>query len=107
MYTIIRRLKVKPHLVEEAIKRTEQVFLPVLRNEPGFLEFYSILVSEHEAVSISLFETKEQAEAGNNKALEWAREQLFPLAQGPAEILGAGEVVLHQKQETEKARNNL
>ena len=102
MYTIMRRLKVQRHLVEEAVKITEQMFLPILSKEPGFIEFYSVLVSENEAVSISLFETKEQAEAGNSKALAWAREQLFPLALGPAEILGAGEVVLHQKKE----RNN-
>lgn len=106
MYAIMRRLKVQPHRTEEAIKKTEQVFLPVLSKETGFLAFYSILVSENEAVSISLFETKEQAEAGNDRALAWAREQLFPLALGPAEMLGAGEVVLHQEKETETARKN-
>ena len=55
---VIRQITIQPHLVEEAIKITAQVFLPVLRKEPGFLDFYSILVSEHEAVSVSLLETK-------------------------------------------------
>ena len=87
MYAIIRRLKVYPHLMEEGFKRTEQFLLPVLSREPGFIEFYSVKVSESEALSISIFATREDAEEGNRKALEWAREQLFPLAQGPAEIL--------------------
>ncbi|GHO47483.1 hypothetical protein [Ktedonospora formicarum] len=99
MYAIIRQITIQPHLVEEAIKITGQVFLPVLRNEPGFVDFYSILVAENEAMSISFFETKEEAEEGNRKALEWAKEQLFPLALGPAEIIGVGKVVLHQRKE--------
>jgi hypothetical protein len=28
--------------------------------------------------------------------LEWAKEQIFPLAQGPAEVIGVGEVLIHQ-----------
>src|SRR5690242_18915351 len=99
MYAIIRRITIQPHLVEEAIKITEQVFLPVLRNEPGFIHFYCLLVTENEAISLSFFETKEEAEEGNRKALAWAKEQLFPLALGPAEIVGAGEVVLNQRKE--------
>lgn len=99
MYAIMRRIRIQPHFMEESLKRTEQFFLPFLRNEPGFIEFYSVQVGENEALSISLFETREEAEEGNRKALEWAKEQLFPLAQGPAEIVGVGEVLLHQKRE--------
>jgi heme-degrading monooxygenase HmoA len=99
MYAIIRRIKIRPHFMEESLHRTKQSFVPFLSNEPGFLDFYTAQVGENEAVSISLFETKEEAEEGNRKALEWAKEQLFPLAQAPAEIVGEGEVLLHQKKE--------
>jgi heme-degrading monooxygenase HmoA len=105
MYAILRRIKIQPQLVGEAIRRTEHVFLPVLSNEPGFIEFYSIQIGENEALSVSLFETKEQAEEGNRKAFEWAKEQLFPLAQGPASIVGMGDVLLHQKKEPQREGN--
>ncbi len=102
MYAIMRRIKLQPRFMEEALQKTEQFFVQPLRKEPGFLDFYSVQVGESEFVSISLFETKEKAEEGNRKALEWAREQLFPLAQGPAEMVGAGAALLHQKKEAEE-----
>jgi heme-degrading monooxygenase HmoA len=101
MYAIMRRIKIQPQYMEEAVKKTEQFFMQPLRKEPGFLEFYSVQVGESEFVSISLFETREEAEEGNRKALEWAREQLFPLAEAPAEMVGAGTILLHQKKEPE------
>ena len=102
MYAIMRRIKIQPRFMEEAVQKTEQFFVKPLRNEPGFLEFYSVQVGESEFVSISLFETKEEAEEGNRRALEWAREQLFPLAEAPAEMVGVGPILLHQKKAEEE-----
>ena len=99
MYALLRRLQIRPQFREEALHTTEHVFLPALSSEPGFIEFYAVQIGEHEALSISLFETKEEAEEGNKKALEWAKDELFPLAEAPAEVVGMGEVLLHQKKE--------
>jgi heme-degrading monooxygenase HmoA len=97
MYTIMRKITAKPGLIGELADITAKGFLPFLKNEPGFLEFYCVQTGENEAVSISIFATREEAEEGNKKAFEWARERLFPLAQGPAEVVGTGEILLHQK----------
>jgi hypothetical protein len=97
MYTIMRQITFKPGVMVEAARRTKEFFLPVLSKEPGFIEFYSVQVGEHAALSISIFTTKELAEEGNRRAFEWAREQLFPLAEAPAQVVGVGEVLLHQK----------
>lgn len=99
MYAVLRRIKVQPRFVEESVKRMDYGLVPLLRNEPGFVSFSVVQVGEGEGVSISIFETREDAEEGNSKSLEWAREQIFPLALGPAEIVGVGEVVLHQTKE--------
>jgi heme-degrading monooxygenase HmoA len=96
MYAVLRRIQVQPHLVEESVQRMEHGLVPLLRNEPGFVELYVVLVGEGEGVSISIFEARQDAEAGNRKSLEWAREQIFPLALGPAEVVGVGEILLHQ-----------
>jgi heme-degrading monooxygenase HmoA len=92
MYLVIRRLKVKPHLLDEAIQRFESGYVPIISNEPGFVAFYEVQVGEDEGLSISIFETQESAEDANKRALMWARENLAPLAQGPAEIVAVGEV---------------
>jgi heme-degrading monooxygenase HmoA len=97
MYVTIRQLFVYPHLVEEMIEITAREFLPLISQEPGFIDFTVIRTAEDQAVSISTFATKEQGEEGNRKALDWARERMFPMAKAPAVILGNGEVLLTQK----------
>ncbi len=101
MYAVLRRIKVHPQFVEESVQRIEHGLIPLLRNEPGFVELSLVLVGEGEGVSISTFETRQDAEEGNRKSLDWAREHIFPLAQGAAEIVGVGEILLHQKKEPE------
>lgn len=96
MYAVLRRIQVQPQFVEESVRRIEYGLVPLLRNGSGFVEIYVVLVGEGEGVSTSLFETKEAGEEGNRKSLEWAREQKYPLALGPAEIVGEGSVLLHQ-----------
>jgi heme-degrading monooxygenase HmoA len=97
MYAVVRRIKVKPHLVGESVQRIEHGLVPLLRKEPGFVHLYIVQVGEGEGLSISVFETKEHTEEGNRKTLEWAKEHIFPLAQGPAEVVGLGEILLHKK----------
>ena len=75
--------------------------MALLINEPGFVELSIIQIAEDEGLSISVFETREQAEEGNRKTLEWAKVHIFPLAQGPAEIVGLGEILLHEKKKEE------
>ncbi|HLZ56965.1 MAG TPA: antibiotic biosynthesis monooxygenase [Ktedonosporobacter sp.] len=97
MYLILRRVNVKPDFVEESTQRIQQGLVPLVSSSPGFVAFYLVQISEHEGISITVFETREQAEEGNRKSLEWAKTEIFPLAQGPAEIVGVGEVLIHQE----------
>ncbi|GHO58089.1 hypothetical protein KSB_65640 [Ktedonobacter robiniae] len=99
MYAVMRKIKVQPHLIDTLTQKTRDVFVPVLKNEPGFIEFIVVQVGEGEAVSISIFETQEAAEEGNRKAFAWAGKHLFPLAEGPAEIVGLGKLLLYQQKE--------
>lgn len=92
MYLLIRRLKVKPHLLDEAIQRVKSGYVPIISNEPGFVAFYGAKVGEDEGLTVSLFETQNSAEDANKRALVWAGENLAPLAQGPAEIIAVGEI---------------
>src|SRR5262245_47401244 len=96
MYMILRRVKIQPELVEVSIRRLEQGLVPLVRSEPGFVASYLVRAAEDEGLSITIFETKQQAEAGNRKSLEWARDQILPLAQGPAEVVGFGEVLIRE-----------
>ncbi len=96
MYLIIRRLKVQSHLWDEVLQRMENGYVPILKNNSEFVEFYGVIVGD-EGVSISVFETQQAAEEANRQALEWAKENLAPLLQAPVEIVAAGEVRIYKR----------
>jgi hypothetical protein len=45
-------------------------------------------------LSITLFETQGQAEEASRSTADWVKQNIAPLAAGPAEVVGAGEVRL-------------
>jgi heme-degrading monooxygenase HmoA len=92
MYVAIRRLKAQPGSIDEAIQRVENGLVPILSSVPGFVEYYAVQVGEDVGLTISVFETQEQAEESNRKAADWVKQNLAPLAAGPHEIVAVGEV---------------
>jgi len=97
MYVAIRRLKAKPDLFDEAVQRIENGFVPLVSSMPGFVEYDVVQVGEHEGMSISFFETQEQAEESNRRSADWVKQNLAPLAAGPHEIVAVGEVRFHKR----------
>ena len=92
MYIAIRRMKGKPGELDEGFRRIEDGFVPILRSVPGFVEYLGVQVGQDEGLTISFFETQEQAEESNRRAAEWVKENLAPLAAGPHEIVAVGEM---------------
>ena len=95
MYAAIRRLKVQPGVFNEVVQRDESGLVPLLRSVPGFIEFDLVQVGEDMAVSITIFETQEQAEEANRRVAEWVKQNIAPLVAGPAEVVAVGEMRLH------------
>lgn len=96
MYVAIRRLKVQSGLLDEGIRRIENGFVPLISSMPGFVEYDVVQVGGDEGLSISVFESQEQAEESNRSASEWVKQNLAPLAAGPLEIFAVGEVRVHK-----------
>jgi heme-degrading monooxygenase HmoA len=101
MYVAIRRIKAKSGLFDEGIRRVENEFAPLLRSMPGFVEYDMVQVGEDEGLSITVFETQEQTEESNRRAMEWVKQNLAPLAAGPLEIVAVGEVLVHKGKQAE------
>jgi len=62
MYAVIRRIKVQPGSTDEVVQRAESGLVPIISSVPGFVEYVGVQVEEDVALTISLFETQEQAE---------------------------------------------
>lgn len=101
MYAAIRRLKVQPGTLDEVVQLDESGLVPILRSVPGFVEFDLVQVGEDMGVSITIFETQEQAEEANRRAAGWVKQNMAPLVAGPAEIVGVGELRLRKGKDAE------
>lgn len=61
---------------DELVERARQGLAPILRDSPGFV-FYSVTnVGAERFVSVSTWETREQAEAATAKSADWVSENL-------------------------------
>jgi heme-degrading monooxygenase HmoA len=76
MYAVVRRFKGQPGVFDEAVRRVENGLVPLTRSMPGFVEFVGVQVGEDEGLTISFFETQEQAEEANKRSLAWAAQHL-------------------------------
>jgi antibiotic biosynthesis monooxygenase len=96
MYVAIRRQKIQSGLIDEAVRLVEEELVPIISSVPGFVEYDVVQVGEDVGITISVFETQEQAEESNRRAAEWVKTHLVPLAAGPLEIVAVGEVRVHK-----------
>ena len=92
MYAAIRRIKVQPGSFDEIIRRAESELVPIISSVPGFIEYSGVQVGEDIALTISLFETQEQAEESTRRAMDWVKQNMAPFAAGQHEIVAVGEV---------------
>ena len=94
MYAAIRRGKGTPGSVNESVRRIQEVYVPTLRNLPGFVGYTFVNLGNDEGLTITVFETKEAAEEANRLAPEWVRQNLADLMPAPPQT-SEGEVLIH------------
>ena len=68
--------KLLPGTVEEVIRRAQAGMLPTFRSQPGFVGYGLIKTGEDAVISLSLWQTREQADAAVQTAAAWVQENL-------------------------------
>jgi len=63
MFAAIRRIKLKPGMVEEYAKRMRAGALPMMKEMDGFKALYVVVSADDTLTSLSLFTNKSYAEA--------------------------------------------
>ncbi len=88
MFVVTRKYRLKGSF-EEGSRRVEAGLVPLLREVPGFKDYYAFATPDGLAVSVSVFATEEAARASSERAVAWAREHLADLIDGePEEVMG-------------------
>jgi hypothetical protein len=92
MYIVVRRYEHVAHgSVDEAIRRLNESFVPVISEVRGFVAYYAMKVRGGLA-SVSVVTDRTGADESNGLAATWMRENRAQSAWNPVQLL-AGEVV--------------
>jgi quinol monooxygenase YgiN len=85
MYAAIRKYSIKPGFIEEVMRRIQGDFVFLIRQEPGFLDYYAMRVGPNEVLTVSVFDTQAGAEGSTPIAFEWVQKNLERFVQGVPE----------------------
>ncbi len=95
-YLAARQYQLAPgHTMEELAAVVESGFLPILRQVPGFLEYFLVETDEG-LVSVSVFTDQDGAEESTRRAADWVSQNLAGFFTGPPTVT-IGSVWLHDE----------
>ncbi len=82
-FLAIRQYQFAPgHTMEELAAVVESGFMPILRQVPGFLEYFLVETGEG-VLSISVFMDQAGAEESTRRAADWVQQNLAGFFTGP------------------------
>jgi hypothetical protein len=93
MFTSIRRYRLRGAPMEELARRVEEGFAEEITAQPGFVAYEFVDCGDGEILTISTFDTAEEADASRELAQRWSEENLDDLGFTRIEAL-RGEVLV-------------
>jgi hypothetical protein len=97
MFTIIRKLTLMRDSIEEVTRRVQDSFVPLLRDLPGFKEYYLVDGGPDVLISIRVFDTADEALASNEIASNWMRNNVLEFTKGMPEVMAGNVLVAEAK----------
>jgi hypothetical protein len=93
-YLAIRQYELAPdHTMEELHAAVESGFMPIVRDVPGFQEYF-LVETDDGVISISVFTDQAGAEESTARAADWVGQNLAGFFAGPP-VVTTGSVWLH------------
>ena len=93
MFAIVRKFRLTRGAAEEVARRVQEGLEPLLRELPGFREFYLFDGGPDVVVSIRIFNSADEALASNETAAAWIRDNILEFVKGMPEVM-AGDVLV-------------
>lgn len=95
MYGVIRRYKLDPANFDESVRRVEQGLASQISAASGFVSYRVLRADNGDALSVSIFDSREQAEDSAKTVAAWVKENLAELMPNPPEVT-AGELLVRE-----------
>jgi heme-degrading monooxygenase HmoA len=80
--------RVKPGNMDEIIRRAEAGMLPTFRSQPGFVAYGLVITGEDSAISITIWQSEEQANAAVKVAASWVRDNIAEMVESVQNHIG-------------------
>ena len=93
MYAALRQFKARPGRADELAQKIKGA-VPIISGVPGFMGYYVVYAPDDTVTAISIFNTVEQANELNRRALAWIEKNLAPFVDGAASAT-SGPVIVH------------
>ena len=93
MYASVRKYRIEPDAAESLTVRVTDGFVPIVSKLHGFLSYMVIDAGDGVVVSISVFESQEDAERSNEAAAQWVGDNISDAVLGAPDVT-AGEIVV-------------
>jgi quinol monooxygenase YgiN len=93
MYAALRKFQAKAGKSDELAQKIKGA-VPIISGVPGFMGYYVVYSPDDVVTAISLFNTVEQAQESNRRALAWIEKNIGAYVVGAATAT-AGPVIVH------------
>jgi len=87
MFVSIRKYTVRRGSAEELARRVREGFMPMMRQIEGFKGYYLLDGGPDVLITISMFDTADEAFSSNGKAVDWVRNNVLEFTKGMPEVM--------------------
>ena len=87
MFASIRKYNVRRGSAEELARRVREGFVPMMRQIQGFRGYYLLDGGRDVLITISIFDSADEAFASNEKAADWVRNNVLEFTKGMPEVM--------------------
>ena len=87
-YIRVAVYKAKQGTVNEMARKAEAGMLPIFRNQPGFVAYGLVKTGSDEAVSLSVWGTREEAEKAVQVAAAWVKDNIADITESVQNHVG-------------------
>jgi hypothetical protein len=93
MFIAVRKYRVRRGSTAEWAQRVRDGFVPLMRELAGFRGYYLLDGGPDALITISMFDSADEALMSNEKAVGWVRNNVMEFARGMPEIM-VGDVLV-------------
>ena len=93
MYLTLRRYAGAAERMDQIAPKVSEGLVPILKRSPGFKGYCAVETEGGDGVSVTFFDSADQAAQANEQARSWVQSEMQDLLPDPPEVF-SGEVVL-------------